>query len=153
MITSDHRTMGAEDCSLFLNAAPGAYVFIGAGNKAKGYHRTASLAALSNRRRLAAALGRAGHGERDLDDVVEGRADRGWPQAMPAAIPGLPKGSNALSTSGTLRTLSTFTLPHRLRLHQARILALRDLHERRMRADFEDAAIFEHNDLVGFADC
>jgi amidohydrolase len=33
----DHRTMGAEDCSLFLQAAPGAYVFVGAGNKAKGY--------------------------------------------------------------------------------------------------------------------
>ncbi len=36
-VIADHRTMGAEDCSLFLQAAPGAYVFVGAGNKAKGY--------------------------------------------------------------------------------------------------------------------
>jgi amidohydrolase len=35
-LRSDHRTMGAEDCSYFLNAAPGAYVFVGAGNKDKG---------------------------------------------------------------------------------------------------------------------
>ncbi len=35
-VASDHRTMGAEDCSLFLKAFPGAYVFVGAGNKAKG---------------------------------------------------------------------------------------------------------------------
>jgi amidohydrolase len=35
-VTSDHRTMGSEDCSYFLKAAPGAYVFVGAGNKAKG---------------------------------------------------------------------------------------------------------------------
>ncbi|MCS7088473.1 MAG: amidohydrolase [Thermoflexales bacterium] len=35
-VRSDYRTMGAEDCSFFLQAAPGAYVFIGAGNKAKG---------------------------------------------------------------------------------------------------------------------
>ncbi|HQV70040.1 MAG TPA: amidohydrolase [Thermoflexales bacterium] len=31
------RTMGAEDCAHFLKAAPGAYAFVGAGNKAKGY--------------------------------------------------------------------------------------------------------------------
>ncbi len=36
-IRTDYRTMGAEDCSFFLQAAPGAYVFVGAGNKAKGY--------------------------------------------------------------------------------------------------------------------
>lgn len=36
-VRSDHRTMGAEDCSFFLQAAPGAYVFVGAGNKAKGF--------------------------------------------------------------------------------------------------------------------
>jgi amidohydrolase len=36
-VTGDHRTMGAEDCSYFLKAAPGAYVFVGAGNKSKGY--------------------------------------------------------------------------------------------------------------------
>lgn len=35
-VTSDHRTMGAEDASYFLQAAPGAYVFVGAGNEAKG---------------------------------------------------------------------------------------------------------------------
>jgi metal-dependent amidase/aminoacylase/carboxypeptidase family protein len=35
-VRSDHRTMGAEDCAFFLQAAPGAYVFVGAGNKAKG---------------------------------------------------------------------------------------------------------------------
>jgi amidohydrolase len=35
-VIDDHRTMGAEDCSYFLQAAPGAYVFVGAGNKAKG---------------------------------------------------------------------------------------------------------------------
>jgi amidohydrolase len=28
--------MGAEDCAYFLKAAPGAYVFIGAGNVGKG---------------------------------------------------------------------------------------------------------------------
>jgi len=33
---SDYRTMGAEDCAFFLRAAPGAYVFIGAGNRSKG---------------------------------------------------------------------------------------------------------------------
>lgn len=31
------QTMGAEDCAHFLKAAPGAYAFVGAGNKAKGY--------------------------------------------------------------------------------------------------------------------
>ena len=36
-VRTDYRTMGAEDCSFFLQAAPGAYVFVGAGNKAKGY--------------------------------------------------------------------------------------------------------------------
>jgi amidohydrolase len=36
LVSSDHQTMGAEDCSHFLRAAPGAYVFVGAGNKAKG---------------------------------------------------------------------------------------------------------------------
>ncbi len=36
-VRADYRTMGAEDCSFFLQAAPGAYVFVGAGNKAKGY--------------------------------------------------------------------------------------------------------------------
>jgi len=35
-VRDDHRTMGAEDASFFLEAAPGAYVFIGAGNEAKG---------------------------------------------------------------------------------------------------------------------
>ncbi len=35
-VRSDHRTMGAEDCAHFLRAAPGAYVFIGAGNRSKG---------------------------------------------------------------------------------------------------------------------
>lgn len=35
-VRSDHRTMGAEDCAFFLQAAPGAYVFVGAGNKSKG---------------------------------------------------------------------------------------------------------------------
>ncbi len=35
-VRADHRTMGAEDCSFFLQAAPGAYVFVGAGNAAKG---------------------------------------------------------------------------------------------------------------------
>jgi amidohydrolase len=35
-IVTDERTMGAEDASFFLEAAPGAYVFVGAGNKAKG---------------------------------------------------------------------------------------------------------------------
>ena len=35
-VQSNHRTMGAEDASFFLDAAPGAYVFVGAGNKAKG---------------------------------------------------------------------------------------------------------------------
>lgn len=35
-VVNDHRTMGAEDASFFLEAAPGAYVFIGAGNEAKG---------------------------------------------------------------------------------------------------------------------
>jgi metal-dependent amidase/aminoacylase/carboxypeptidase family protein len=37
-VGGDHRTMGAEDCSYFLKAAPGAYVFVGAGNQAKGYN-------------------------------------------------------------------------------------------------------------------
>ena len=32
-VESDHRTMGAEDASYFLQAAPGAYVFIGASPK------------------------------------------------------------------------------------------------------------------------
>jgi amidohydrolase len=36
-VITDHRTMGAEDASYFLQAAPGAYVFVGAGNEAKGY--------------------------------------------------------------------------------------------------------------------
>lgn len=31
------QTMGAEDCAHFLKAAPGAYAFVGAGNKALGY--------------------------------------------------------------------------------------------------------------------
>jgi amidohydrolase len=35
-VRDDHRTMGAEDASFFLQAAPGAYVFVGAGNDAKG---------------------------------------------------------------------------------------------------------------------
>jgi amidohydrolase len=35
-VGSDLRTMGAEDCSFFLKAVPGAYVFVGAGNVAKG---------------------------------------------------------------------------------------------------------------------
>lgn len=35
-VRDDHRTMGAEDASYFLQAAPGAYVFVGAGNSAKG---------------------------------------------------------------------------------------------------------------------
>jgi len=35
-VRSDYRTMGAEDCAYFLRAAPGAYVFIGAGNRSKG---------------------------------------------------------------------------------------------------------------------
>ncbi len=35
-VRSDYRTMGAEDCAFFLQAAPGAYFFVGAGNKAKG---------------------------------------------------------------------------------------------------------------------
>jgi amidohydrolase len=35
-VRDDHRTMGAEDASYFLQAAPGAYVFLGAGNEAKG---------------------------------------------------------------------------------------------------------------------
>ena len=35
-VQSDLRTMGAEDASFFLEAAPGAYVFVGAGNQAKG---------------------------------------------------------------------------------------------------------------------
>lgn len=35
-VRDDHRTMGAEDASYFLRAAPGAYVFVGAGNSAKG---------------------------------------------------------------------------------------------------------------------
>lgn len=30
-VRDDHRTMGAEDCAWFLQAAPGAYVFVGAG--------------------------------------------------------------------------------------------------------------------------
>lgn len=35
-VASDLRTMGAEDASHFLKAFPGAYVFVGAGNQAKG---------------------------------------------------------------------------------------------------------------------
>jgi amidohydrolase len=35
-VRSDHRTMGADDCAYFLRAAPGAYMFIGAGNRSKG---------------------------------------------------------------------------------------------------------------------
>ncbi|MCS7055922.1 MAG: amidohydrolase [Thermoflexales bacterium] len=35
-VRSDYRLMGAEDCAFFLQAAPGAYVFVGAGNRAKG---------------------------------------------------------------------------------------------------------------------
>lgn len=35
-VVSDVRTMGAEDCAYFLKAAPGAYVFVGAGNVEKG---------------------------------------------------------------------------------------------------------------------
>ena len=35
-VVSDVRTMGAEDCAYFLKAAPGAYVFVGAGNAEKG---------------------------------------------------------------------------------------------------------------------
>ena len=35
-VRSDYRTMGAEDCAFFLRAAPGAYVFVGAGNRDKG---------------------------------------------------------------------------------------------------------------------
>lgn len=35
-VRDDHRTMGAEDASYFLQAAPGAYVFVGAGNSTKG---------------------------------------------------------------------------------------------------------------------
>lgn len=36
-VITDHRTMGAEDASYFLQAAPGAYVFVGAGNESKGW--------------------------------------------------------------------------------------------------------------------
>ena len=35
-VGQEQRTMGAEDASHFLKAVPGAYVFVGAGNKAKG---------------------------------------------------------------------------------------------------------------------
>lgn len=35
-VLNGYRTMGAEDAAYFLKAAPGAYVFVGAGNKAKG---------------------------------------------------------------------------------------------------------------------
>lgn len=35
-VIGDDRTMGAEDAAFFLKAAPGAYAFVGAGNKAKG---------------------------------------------------------------------------------------------------------------------
>jgi amidohydrolase len=35
-VHNGYRTMGAEDAAFFLKAAPGAYVFVGAGNKAKG---------------------------------------------------------------------------------------------------------------------
>lgn len=35
-VNNGYRTMGAEDAAFFLKAAPGAYVFVGAGNKAKG---------------------------------------------------------------------------------------------------------------------
>ncbi len=34
-VYNGYRTMGAEDAAFFLKAAPGAYVFVGAGNKAK----------------------------------------------------------------------------------------------------------------------
>jgi amidohydrolase len=34
-VHNGYRTMGAEDAAFFLKAAPGAYVFVGAGNKAK----------------------------------------------------------------------------------------------------------------------
>ena len=35
-IESDRRTMGAEDCAYFLQAVPGAYVFVGAGSESQG---------------------------------------------------------------------------------------------------------------------
>lgn len=35
-VMNGYRTMGAEDAAFFLKAAPGAYVFVGAGNIAKG---------------------------------------------------------------------------------------------------------------------
>ncbi|MCS6773894.1 MAG: M20 family metallopeptidase [Anaerolineae bacterium] len=35
-LRTDYRTMGAEDCAYFLRAAPGAYLFVGAGNRARG---------------------------------------------------------------------------------------------------------------------
>ena len=35
-VMNGYRTMGAEDAAFFLKAAPGAYVFVGAGNTAKG---------------------------------------------------------------------------------------------------------------------
>ena len=35
-VVTDVRTMGGEDAAFFLEAAPGAYVFVGAGNKSKG---------------------------------------------------------------------------------------------------------------------
>lgn len=35
-VMNGYRTMGAEDAAFFLKAVPGAYVFVGAGNTAKG---------------------------------------------------------------------------------------------------------------------
>lgn len=35
-VVSDFRLMGAEDAALFLQAVPGAFVFVGAGNPDKG---------------------------------------------------------------------------------------------------------------------
>jgi amidohydrolase len=37
-VFGDYRMMGAEDASYFLQAMPGAYVFVGAGNVEKGIH-------------------------------------------------------------------------------------------------------------------
>ena len=37
-VRDDRRTMGAEDCAWFLQAAPGAYVFIGAGSSDESKH-------------------------------------------------------------------------------------------------------------------
>jgi amidohydrolase len=35
-VLNGYRTMGAEDAAFFLKAAPGAFVFVGAGNKSQG---------------------------------------------------------------------------------------------------------------------